>query len=141
MPRGRGGGDRQPKRKAENETPLGRYFLGRCFGLARKYGGSLIRWGFFTFCVHDVSKAISAFAGRTSIESFGLGLLANVQIVWTLSIAVSGISIALYLHERKAHRRTRERLTARIIELETKIDPNRTSSLLTTEGLTRREDE
>jgi hypothetical protein len=68
-------------------------------------------------------------------------LITNISFVWSASISVSGLSIALYLRERKLHRKTRERLTGRITELELKIDPKRTSSHLTSEGLTRREDE
>jgi len=68
------------------------------------------------------------------------GLFANVTVVFTISITLSGLSIGLYLRERGNHRRTRERLAARIKELEIKIDPNRTSSKLTSEGLTRRDD-
>jgi len=73
--------------------------------------------------------------------NFSLSLLANLNVVFGLSITLSGLSITLYLRERVKHRETRERLTGRIRELELKIDPARTSSHLTTEGLTRKEDE
>jgi hypothetical protein len=47
----------------------------------------------------------------------------------------------LILKGEELHRRTRERLAARVTELELKLDPSRTSSLLTSKGLTRKGDE
>jgi len=88
-----------------------------------------------------ISVATTAFAGRESIESLSVNFLANIKVVWGLSISLSGISISLYFRERAKHRETRERLTGRVAELELKIDPTRTSSHLTAEGLTRKEDE
>jgi hypothetical protein len=57
-----------------------------------------------------------------------------------ISLTVTGLSIGLYLYERKLHRATRERLAKRVTSLELTIDENRTSSRLTSEGLTQRED-
>ena len=88
-----------------------------------------------------ISVAATAFAGKESIENLSVSFLANIKVVWGLSISLSGISISLYFRERAKHRETRERLTGRVAELELKIDPTRASSHLTTEGLTRKEDE
>jgi hypothetical protein len=85
--------------------------------------------------------AVIAYAGKTSLANVHFGLLADVSFAWTATISVSGLSIALYLRERRAHRRTIERLSPRITERELKIDPNRTSSQLTREGRTQRGDE
>jgi hypothetical protein len=97
----------------------------------------------FGYCFHEATTAIQAFAGHHSFADLklGFGLLASVNVVFTVSITLSGLSIGLYLRERGNHRRTRERLTTRIKKLEIKIDPNRTSSNLTSEGLTRRDDQ
>lgn len=65
----------------------------------------------------------------------------SILVKWALSITVSGLSIALYVRERKQHENTRERLTKRIAELELKVDPNRSSSNLTPRGRTRKGDE
>lgn len=70
-----------------------------------------------------------------------MGFLANVSFVWSISLTVSGLSIGLYLRERKLHQGTRERLAGRITELELVIDSRRESSKLTSRGLTRKEDE
>ena len=98
-------------------------------------------WSGIGWCAREASVAVIAFAGKQSVGSLSLSLLANLHVVWGLSISLSGISITLYFRERAKHRETRERLTRRISELELKIDPTRTSSHLTTEGLTRKEDE
>ena len=98
-------------------------------------------WLGIGYCAHQVSAAFQADAGRTPMAGLNLSVLANVHVVWAISITVSGLSISLYLGERKLHRKTRDRLTERITALEIVIDPHRTSSKLTSEGLTRSEDE
>ena len=91
--------------------------------------------------VRDTSEAFAAYAGRQSNANLLFNFMGNVNVLFTGSIAVSGFSIVLYWKERRQHRETRKRLAARITELELKLDPKRTSSKLTEEGLTRREDE
>jgi hypothetical protein len=98
-------------------------------------------WLGMGYIARQTSLAFIAFAGRTSTASLSLDMIANVSFVWTASITITGLSSTLYLRERSLHRRTRERLAARITELELKIDPNRTSSLLTSQGLTQKGDE
>jgi hypothetical protein len=124
---------RQPKSAA-------RWFIGNVFSLVRRHGNFAMACLLIGYCVNRASTGVEAFAGRRSLADLKFGLFANVTVVFTISITLSGLSIGLYLRERGNHRRTRERLAARIKELEIKIDPNRTSSKLTSEGLTRRDD-
>ena len=91
--------------------------------------------------IHEIAGVFIAYAGKASIADLSLKVLANVSVVWTLSLTLSGVSITLYVRERRLHRKTRERLTARVTELELKIDPHRSSSLLTPQGQTRKGDE
>jgi hypothetical protein len=98
-------------------------------------------WLTIAWCVHESSVALIAFAGKSSFADLTLRLLAKMSVVLGLSVTLSGISVTLYLRERKLHRDTRERLTARITALELRIDPKRTSSQLTPRGETRREDQ
>lgn len=98
-------------------------------------------WLTIGWCVHEASKSIVAFAGKSSVADLSLKLLANLSVVWELSLTLSGISVTLYLRERKLHRDTRQRLTARVTELELKIDSKRSSSQLTPRGQTRKGDE
>lgn len=98
-------------------------------------------WVGIGYCVRQASLAAIAYAGQTSNAKIAVSLLANISFVWTASITLSGASITLYIRERNQHRKTRDRLTDRITELETRWDVHRTSSMLTPEGLTRKEDE
>jgi len=130
-----------PTQRRRREFPFWRWFLWSVFSLLRRHGNAVVMWLVIGWCFHDGSQAFIAYAGKTSLASFSVELLASVQSVFTLSITTSGMSVALYLRERRNHRKTRDRLTDRITELEVKLDPHRTSSLLTPEGLTRKEDE
>ncbi len=128
---------RQPRR----EPSTFRWFFGHVFSLLRRHGAAIAACLVIGYSVQQVAQAFIAYAGKASIADLTLKVLANVSIVWTMSLTLSGISITLYVRERRLHRNTRERLTARVTELELKIDPNRTSSLLTPKGTTRKGDE
>jgi hypothetical protein len=93
------------------------------------------------FSVYWSSQTAKAFAGQITIASLTLRILANIVVKWAMTIAVSGLSVALYFRERKQHENTRERLTKRISELELRIDSGRTSSQLTSRSRTRKGDE
>jgi len=88
-----------------------------------------------------LADALKAFAGKQSFADLRFGIFADIRIVYTVSMAVGAAGAGLYLRERRLHRKTRERLGTRITMLEKQIDPARTSSLLTSLGLTRQEDE
>ena len=124
-----------------NQPPTSRYILGNLFNLLRRFGGTIVIWSCIAYLGHEAREVLIAYAGKSSFADLTLRLLAQVSIVWKLSLTLTGFSITLYLRERNQHRKTRERLTARITQLELRIDPNRTSSLLTPEGLTREEDQ
>jgi hypothetical protein len=123
-----------PKRS----TP--RYVLGSSFSLLRRHASGMMAWAVVAYAIHEISAAFIAFAGKLSVAQLKLNFLAHVSVVWTVSVAVSGLSITLYLRERRLHIKTRERLSREKRELELLLDPNRTSSALTPEGLTRKED-
>ncbi len=140
------GKGRRPKdepgaQKSTRETSFPRWLFGHIFALIRRHGDAIAFWIGVGYCVKQLATASQAFSGKTSLAGLKFSILANVNFVWTASVTVSGISIVLYLKERSMHRKTRARLAARITDLESKIDPLRTSSHLTPEGLTRREDE
>jgi hypothetical protein len=118
-----------------------RWFFGHVFSLLRRHGASIFKWLVLGYSVRQIALVFIAYAGKASIADLTLRVLANVSIVFTLSLTLSGISVSLYLRERNLHRKTRERLTARITELELKLDPTRSSSKLTPQGTTRKEDE
>lgn len=128
-------GDEKPR------PPFKYWFWANIFELARLYGKHIIVGGVICYCVYQISFAARSFAGQNSTAHFVLLLFANVLVHWTLTVSVSGISLALYLRERNQHHKTRERLARRVKELELLLDPKRSSSHLTTKGLTRKGDE
>jgi hypothetical protein len=124
----------------EESLSFFRWFWGNVFSLLRRHGGTVGFWIGIGYIAHQVSVTFMAFAGRESSANLAFGLMSNVTFVFTGSIALSGLSISLYWKERSQHRETRKRLARRITELELGIDPTRTSSRLTEEGLTREGD-
>lgn len=129
------------KPEARYEPSTFRWFFGNVFSLLRRHGAAVAVCLVVGWSVHEIARIFIAYAGRASVADLTFRLLTSINIVWTVSLTLSGISITLYVRERRLHRRVRERLTARITELELKIDPNRTSSLLTPQGTTRKGDE
>jgi hypothetical protein len=139
---------RQPKKskpvespQPRKEVPFARWFFGNVFNLIRRFGNVFFLCLAIGYCSHEISLAFQAFSGKASLANLRFGFFADIKMVYTLSISAAGISVVLYLNERRLHRKTRERLTARITKLELEIDPTRTSSHLTSKGLTRKEDE
>ncbi len=120
--------------------PGWRWLLVNLFNLIRRFGSTIAVVGLLAYCAHEAATVLVAFAGRTSNANLALRLAANLNVAIGLSVCVSGGSIALYINERRLHRRTIERLSARNAALELKIDPNRSSSRLTVQGLTQKED-
>ena len=131
----------EDKEKAKVQEGIARYILGNFFALIRRFGNVVFVCLVIAYCSHEAASVLEAFAGKSSFADVRFGFLANIKMVYSLSLAVSGISMLLYWNERRLHRKTRERLSDRIVKLELKIDPSRTSSHLTSQGLTRKEDE
>jgi hypothetical protein len=94
--------------------------------------------------MYFVYKIALALAGKTTLASFAtsvaLSILGNDKMMKSIYLIITGGSIAYGVGERRLRRRAIKRHTGRPIELEKLIDPNRTSSGLTTEGTTRPED-
>lgn len=98
-------------------------------------------WGCIAYATKQCADVMTAYAGKTSTANVLFGLNVSINVALAFSVAVSGVAVTLYIREARLHRKTRERLAGRITELELLLDPSRKSSKLTTEGLTRKEDE
>ena len=116
------------------KVPFKFWFWGQVFDLLRANGRYFLVCVTIIFAVYWLSRAVSSFAGQVTIASLTFRILANIVVKWSLTVVVSGLSLGLYLRERKQHEQTRERLTKRITELELRIDSGRTSSHLTSRG-------
>jgi len=129
---------------AENPTATPSFkwwFWGQVFDLLRSQGRYLIVSLAVVLSIYFISAAMRSFAGQLTVASMTFKLLVNVFIKWAVTMTVSGLSLALYVREKKQHETTRERLTKRITELERHHDRARSSSLLTSKGRTRKGDE
>lgn len=84
--------------------------------------------------------AVESLAGKstTLLLSWGLDLVADWRV--SISVTLAGFAGLWALLERRVRQRTVERLHRRINELETKVDPNRSTSSLTPRGKTNPRD-
>jgi hypothetical protein len=130
---------KRPEKRYEPSTF--RWFFGHVFSLLRRHGAAVAICLVVGWSAHEVARVFIAYAGKASIADLSFRLLSSINVMWSVSLTLSGVSITLYIRERRLHRKVRERLTARITELELKIDSKRTSSLLTSQGTTREGDQ
>jgi hypothetical protein len=82
--------------------------------------------------------AVGQFAGRSTDIDLALSLVitALVEIKFLIAIALTGAACAWAAVERTLRHRKVEKLQGRIRELETAIDPERSTSRLTPKGQT-----
>ncbi|MFF0919072.1 hypothetical protein ACFYE8_05145 [Rhizobium leguminosarum] len=82
--------------------------------------------------------SLAPFAGENTAVTVALNILADVKFALTITLAGAASTWAVF--ERIAKQRKTKYLQDRIIELETTIDPNRSSSGLTRSGKTNPRD-
>jgi hypothetical protein len=97
-----------------------------------------IRVGGGCFAAWCLYLSIDSVAGKTTAFSVGLSLLWDIRLVLAFSIA--GPAILWATAERWLRHRKVEYMQGRIRELESKIDPKRSTSGLTTKGRTNPKD-
>ncbi len=106
---------------------------------------ALIKSAALCFCVWKLAPTMEAFAGKTTLANFGVSLIADLKANTVFSHAVMGIlglgGAGYGLRERAQKRKEIKRLGNRVVELETRLDPSRSSSGLTLDGRSRPEDE
>jgi hypothetical protein len=128
--------DRKNKKSKGRGEPPWQWLAREILGLVRQFGNTVI-WA--CVCFYLISQAgvtLRAFAGKTSAANLLLSIASKVSITVDISVAISVAMTGMYLYEYRRHRKTRERLTARITVLEKRIDPSRSSSGISTEGTT-----
>lgn len=111
--------------------------LGRCIQAAFKWVTVIVvSYLFFS----TVENCVRISAGETTSIAFLLGFIGYGPISLTIGVVISAGSITIAWNERKAKEKKTKYLQDRIIELEKKIDPSRSTSGLTPEGRTNPED-
>jgi hypothetical protein len=105
---------------------------------------TLTRAAFLAVAVVLVARygrdVLVAFAGQQTSANLAFELLVNLQADRWLAYLVGVAGVSYGASERHLRRRNIKRLTERTEELEKRLHPGRTSSGLTPEGKTRRED-
>lgn len=89
---------------------------------------------------HYILGTANVLAGRQTDASFVVQLLVNVQADRWIAYILAGCSVGYGLNERRLRRNDIKRLTNQTSELESRINPTRTSSGLLPDGTTRGED-
>ncbi len=124
------------KGKDSDRLPAWRFIFTEIVALIRQFGSTVVWACVVLYLIHETAETVKAFAGRTSVANIIVDLAAHLNATVTISVTVAGVTSLLLALEHKRHRKTRKRLTGRITQLELIIDPNRSSSQLTTEGTT-----
>jgi hypothetical protein len=90
----------------------------------------------WVFCVYVAFSAATKFAGQSTSVAISLILTALFDLKFVFSFALAGAACAWAAAERALRHRKVEQMQGRLKQLETQIDPNRSSSGLTTQGKT-----
>lgn len=111
---------------------------------------TLIKWVGITAISYCIFKASEVLSGKNTQAEFKASLVADILSADTLTDALIiivilallfGVGGILYgLAERRLRKNKTEYFQERIKKMESMIDPNRSSSRLTTKGETRKED-
>jgi hypothetical protein len=101
---------------------------------------TLIQWAALVGCAFIIYKCVAVLAGKETLARLGVSILGNIKVSDGILAVLTGGSLAYGIGQRALRRRNIERLTPRSIELEKRLDSNRTSSSLTRKGTTRPED-
>lgn len=88
--------------------------------------------------VYLLPPVIEPLAGKNTLLALSVAVLGDIK--FAVSIGLTGCATAWAVVERTLRHRKVEYLQGRIRDLETGIDPERTSSRLTTKGKTNPED-
>ena len=91
-------------------------------------------------CVYMAAQAVGALAGQSTSVAVNLALQAFAEVRFALAVTLMGCAAAWAVAERMLRYRKVEVMATRLRELETAIDPNRTSSGLTPSGRTHPQD-
>ena len=93
---------------------------------------------FACLSILSAGYALRPFAGQQTVISLFFTFLADIK--FALAVTLAGSACAWAVAERLLRRQKTEQLQGRIVDLEKSIDPERTSSELTTQGTTNLRD-
>ena len=102
--------------------------------LAFSFAKTFVRCATVPLVAYILRDTITQFAGRDTLLALHLAFLGDVK--FALSLSLAGSAAAWALLERWLRHRKTSKLQSRIIALEKRLDPKRSSSHLTVEGRT-----
>lgn len=101
----------------------------------------LIKYGFLAVVAAFSYESIAVLAGKYTFADIGVKFLSDIRIANSVGYVVGAAGVAYGRRQKKLKEDTVQQLAPRIKQLETVIDPSRSSSGLTQRGRTRPEDE
>lgn len=101
---------------------------------------NVVKWGVFAWIFYCADHIVASLAGKTTSSNIAFSFITDLKMNQFFSYVIGGGGVVYGLSQRSLRRKTTERLHGRIQELETRIDPGRSSSKLTRRGETRPED-
>jgi len=99
-----------------------------------KVAETLIRYGCIAGIVYWVSHSVELLAGKQTAADIGIKFLANVTISETVAWIFGVGGVGYGMRQRKLRREDTKQMGARLSKYETKIDPQRSSSKLESQG-------
>jgi hypothetical protein len=101
----------------------------------------LIRWGGIGFICYCVVQSIEALSGKSTYADIGLNLSSNQNILSFFATLLGIFGVGYGMQQNRLRKDVIERIEKKNAALERHIDPARSSSMLTSRGDTRVEDE
>lgn len=100
----------------------------------------LIKWGAIVWVAYFVRDMVASLAGQTTVADIVVKVVATASrsqlVAWLIALG----ALSWGWLEMKLRRKNIKVMSGRIRELESQLDPGRSSSKLTTTGETRKED-
>ena len=104
----------------------------------------LCKWVPLCIICYFIYLSIASLAGRSTLAQFSLWLTADLKTNTVFSHLVTALlgagGVTFGIRERRLKRKNIERMSSQLAEYETRLDPKRSSSRLTSKGQTRPED-
>ncbi len=134
--------DQMSKKKSRTELEEENNFLRRARSSSAfaSVANNLIRWGGLVVIFYWVYRSVAVLAGNTTVTSIGLGVFSDVKLSDLFGYLFGGSGVAYGLAQKRLRRRKVHHLQRRIKDLESLLDPKRSSSGLTTHGDTHPKD-
>lgn len=122
------------KSRAELEAEISLHRRLRGSGAIASVLNNLIRWAGAVCIAYWIYRSIACLAGSTTTANIGLSVIGDVKLSDVFGMVFGGSGVAYGLAQRRLRRKAIKNTEERIKELESRIDPGRTSSGLTSMG-------